>query len=162
MAALRVFTRLVMVCILASGRLIYAIDLTVTATVEDTCQFGTITNTNFGTISGLFQTTLNNSGGSIIVTCTPTSDYTLTIDAGLNEDATSRRMTDSTDFIRYNLYQDSGFSTLWGDGTTFGNPVSDIGDGTPQTYTVYATIPAGQTPVQPGTYSDTVMVNFVF
>lgn len=144
------------------GDTVYAEPMNVTATVVDTCQFGAITDVNFGTISGLFLSTVSTSSGSIAITCTPTSDYLLSIDDGANADATSRRMTDGTDFIDYSLFQDMTFNTPWGDGVAFGDPLADTGTGLARTFTVYATIPSGQTPVEPGSYSDTVVVSFSF
>lgn len=140
----------------------YSEPMNVTATVENSCQIGTITDVDFGTVSGLFPANVDDSDGEITITCTPTSVYLLAIDAGQNDDATSRRMADGAEFIRYNLFQDAGFSTPWGDGTAFGDPLTGTGDGNLDTYPVYARIPAGQTPVSPGGYADIVNVTFSF
>lgn len=90
------------------------------------------------------------------------SPYSLSIDDGSHADATSRRMNNGSTYIAYGLFQDLDYSVPWGDGTTFGDPLTEIGDGLPRSFPVYAVFPSGQTPVGPGTYSDIVVVSFSF
>jgi len=69
----------------------------------------------------------------------------------------------TNNYLAYQLYQDSGHSTVWNAtnvGTVGGTGgVSGTGSGSNQTLTVYALIPAGTAvPATTGTYTDTVVV----
>jgi spore coat protein U-like protein len=142
--------------------------MNVTAIVAGACSI-TATDASFGTISGIFTTAINApTPGGISVLCTNGDDYIITINAGLNANSDYRQMvytSNSTTYnIEYALYSDSGYSTLWGDGTTFGNGVSGTGTGAVEPYTVYAQIPI-QTPTTPpigGSYIDSVQVTITF
>jgi len=63
--------------------------------------------------------------------------------------------------VTYQLYSNSGLSTVWGNtatATSTGNGVAGTGTGSAQTLTVYAKV-TSSTDVQPDNYSDTVQVN---
>jgi spore coat protein U-like protein len=131
--------------------------MNVTATVGNLC-IVTAVDTSFGTIGGYFLTVTNVSNGSISVACTTGVPYTIAIGAGNNGNASYRRMVfAATNFIGYYLYSDSGYTTLWGNGTTYGATVAGTGTGLLQTRTVYAQIPIGQAPVPAGAYVDTAV-----
>lgn len=57
-----------------------------------------------------------NADGELEITCTPGTDYTVALDAGANGggDVNSRRMTNGTGFVPYQLYSDPGRTTVWG------------------------------------------------
>ena len=94
----------------------------------------------------------------------PSVTPTFTLDQGQNpaggssDNAPLRRMTDGTHFLSYNLYGSTGCVDLWNNTTGFTSP----GTGDPATLTVYGCIPAGQTSVPPGSYSDTVVITVTF
>jgi spore coat protein U-like protein len=154
-----------------SGVAIAATDtenLTVSATVVETCIINSTTAVAFGnydpvdTHSG---STLDNSAGNINLTCTDDSLATITIGQGSNPDGSStdaaplRQMLNGTFDLPYQLYLDSVGGTVWGDTTLTGK--SYTGVGTAENVTVYGRIAAGQN-VPAGSYTDTVLVTVTF
>ncbi len=130
----------------------------VTADVSSTC-FVTANNLNFGqyTAAELDNTT------TLQATCSNGVPYSvgLTQGGGLGATVTSRRMTGpGADVLTYQLFQDAGRTTNWGD-TIGTDTVAGTGNGSAQTLTVYGRIPASQF-VGPGQYSDTVTVTLTF
>lgn len=117
--------------------------------------FGTI---NFGTYSSLaniIDATASGAGGvgTLTITCTDGTDYTVALDNGLHvTGGTQRRMASTAGvFINYNLYQDAARDTTWGSG---GNALTGTGAAVP--LIVYGRVPAtGLTPAA-DTYNDTV------
>jgi spore coat protein U-like protein len=113
-----------------------------------------------------FNATATDSTGSVSVTCVAAIslfvNYTIKLDGGLGGSIATRRMTAGGTQLFYQLYDSSGRTTVWGDGT--GGSVSRS-DGyllqilTPvvKTYTAYGRITARQN-VGPGAYSDAVTV----
>lgn len=130
----------------------------VTITITSTCSIDTASNADvsFGNQAST-ATNIQISTASINVTCTQGTPYTLALNSGSNADATSRRMigqTVNTDFVPYELYSDA-YSTLWGDGTTFGAVSSGhSGNGAAQSHTIYAQVPSANASAQD--YQDTV------
>ncbi len=59
--------------------------------------------------------------------------------------------------VHYQLYTNSGHSTVWGDGTSGTSTSGGTGAGSNQNYTVYGLVSAQTTPA-PNLYSDTVTV----
>lgn len=99
---------------------------------------------------------------SITVNCSSTAAYSVALDSGLNDDGSSRRMAGpGGKYLSYQLYSNSGRTSLWGDGVSYGNTVAGVGTGSNQTLTVYGRVPASQL-VTPGSYSDTVVVTLIY
>jgi spore coat protein U-like protein len=99
-----------------------------------------------------------NQTGSVVVTCSNTSPYTVQLDQGVGASATvtNRLMTGpASGTVAYGLYQDAARTVNWGN--TAGSWVSGTGAGRAQTLTVYGRIVAQTTP-GPGGYADTVNV----
>jgi spore coat protein U domain-containing protein, fimbrial subunit CupE1/2/3/6 len=134
---------------------------TVTITIQSTCTVDTSSSDiDFGS-QGLLTTDLTDTS-TIGVECTDGTDYTLGLDAGTGTGATvaARKMTGSgSNTVTYSLYQDSGYSTVWGD--TSGNWQSGTGSGGTDTYTIYAKVPAQTTPA-PDTYTDTITATVTY
>lgn len=142
-------------------------NLNVTATVNATCSVAT-SPVAFGVYDPT-SATPTDASGAVTVTCTAGTTYSIALDAGGNEsvagDPTTRRMlANTTDYLPYALYLDSGHATIWGDaGGGSVNPTSGTftGDGTAQGNTVYGRIAPGQY-VAPGAYSDTVVATVTY
>lgn len=137
----------------------------VTITIEDSCELTTLaTDMGFGTVQLL--NTNYAATSTVSVTCTTDAAYDLALDQGGNDDGTTRRMADVgvTNFVSYRLYTDSGYTTLWGDGTTFGSVNAGTGTGVEQDITVYGRVESGDNATTPpaGAYSDTVTVTVTF
>jgi len=138
--------------------------LTVTASVSKNC---TITTAPVN--SGAYDPVTTNASaaldgtGTVTVTCTKGAVATVGLNAGGNGQTGTRRMksgSSSTDYLNYQLYQDSGRSQLWDDA---GNQLA-LGaapSAKPRSFTVYGRVPGTQD-VTVGSYNDTVLatVNF--
>ena len=70
-------------------------------------------------------------------------------------------MTDGTDFLAYELYQDGSRSTVWGDSGGAVNNPGAAPSSAARTLTVYGRVSAGQS-VSVGSYSDTVVATVTF
>lgn len=139
--------------------------MNVTATVISTCTIssGNLTFGNYDAI-GKNATAALTATAQISATCTQGATATIDIDAGLHPSGTgnaqTRRMkgTGATDYLTYDIYQDSSHNQRWGtktSGTT--RPLTGGGAGTPVGLTAYGSVPAAQgAPV--GSYSDSVSV----
>jgi spore coat protein U-like protein len=131
-------------------------NITVTASVGKLCSLGSPT-LNFGaydpTAAALDVSTVLN------VNCTKTTPFTIALGNGLNFAGGNRYMKDSvsTDTLHYELYSDSGHTTVW-------NAVSTVAGtgGTNTSETVYGRIFAGQFVTPATTYSDTVVASITF
>ena len=124
-----------------------ALSCTVSAT---TAAFGTynVFNTSPTDTTSTIQT-ICNSVVSIAVS------YTLTLSIGGGSSFSHRTMANGSNNLVYQLYTNSGRSTVWGDGTGGSSTVSDsylLSALAPVTrsYTAYGRIPASQTSLQPG------------
>ena len=100
------------------------------------------------------------AAGSVNVTCTPGTSYTVALDNGLTGSGpAARRMTLGANWIGYGLYRDAARSLLWGSGA--GQTHGGTGTGAAQPVTVYGRVPAQQTP-PPGVYTDTVVATIIY
>ena len=141
-------------------------NLDVTLRVDNSCTVSS-TPVAFGTVNDL--TPVNNAQGTVTVTCTGIGGYTVALNAGTTSGGTiaQRLMAGpqpaSTSTFDYNLYTDSGYSTLWGDGTTGATVAgtSTGGNTADSPITVYGQTAAGQN-VPIGDYSDVVLVSVAF
>ncbi len=115
----------------------------------------------FGTYSPT-QSTNSTATTTIAVTCTNGTPYNVGMNAGTGTGATvaTHKMTSGSNTLNYTLYQDSGYSTVWG--TTIGtNTETGTGTGLVQTITVYGSITALQS-VPAGSYTDSVTVTLTY
>ncbi len=130
-----------------------AADCTVSATLIDFGQRGAL-NTD------------TDATGTVTASCGGGIAYSLSMNAGTGVGATlaNRVMTRSggTETLRYNLYSNTGRTSVWGDGSAGTATVSGSGNGSNQTYTVYARMPA-QAPVpRPGSYKDSITLTITY
>jgi spore coat protein U-like protein len=139
---------------------------TVSAAVVASCTISTTTLAfgNYDPIVTNASTALD-VNGSVTITCTKGSTTTIGLDAGQNAAqavGTTRAMqVAGPDYLSYELYQDAGRSTLWGNsGGSLFTPAA-APNKNPRTFTIYGRVPAGQSSTI-GNYTDTVVatVNF--
>ncbi|WP_228398711.1 Csu type fimbrial protein [Limnobaculum xujianqingii] len=146
------------------------IDATITAGCilgsagSDTTSFGSI---NFGNnISSLFNNidvTSTQNAGSIMVRCTPKTNVTLGIDGGLNSGGTVgtgrlMKLATGTNTLKYQLYQDSNHTTIWGNNSNGGQNLTVMSDGSVQKIDIYARLFSSTSLPAVGQYSDTVLI----
>jgi spore coat protein U-like protein len=135
----------------------------VTATVLQTCSVSA-SDLAFGGIN-VVQNTETDATTTIALTCGSGVNYSVGLDAGQGSGSTTttRLMTNTggSGTLAYELFQDSGHSTNWGN-----NPGIDTdpstGTGSQQSLTVYGVVPAGQQSTPYGTYGDTITVNVYY
>jgi spore coat protein U-like protein len=135
---------------------------TVSATVQQVCSVSA-GNLGFGSYDAS-SGTANNAQSTVTVTCTPSSSYSIAMNAGTTTGGTEavHLMSDgSAHTLTYNLYTDMNHTTKWGDGTLSTSTVSGTADGTHQPYTVFGQVPTGQF-VASGSYTDTVTATVTY
>jgi spore coat protein U-like protein len=136
--------------------------LVVNATVLNTCAIvpGTL---NFGNYDSASTTDLTAST-NMVLTCTPGTAYTISMDKGLGSGATTtvRVLTNGSNTMQYKLYQDSGHAHNFGNtaGTDTLSGTSSL-SGLTNNIPVYGVIPNSQ--LSSGSvagllYADTVTV----
>lgn len=134
-----------------------AADVTVSASVVNSC---TLTGAaiSFGAYV-LAQSTASDAQDDISYDCGAGRNITLELDFGLTPNGTTNRNMKGATLLEplpYNLYQDSGRSTVWGTGAS-GVTVTSTTAGVIDV-PVFGRIDALQT-ASPDTYSDTVTFN---
>ncbi len=132
----------------------------VTASVANNCTVSA-TNLAFGTFTASADVT---NSSTVTLNCTNGTPYTVTLSTGSSGSFTARTMKSGTNALTYNLYKDSGFTTIWGDGT--GSTSTNAGTGAglsaakQVSYTVYGKLPyAGNQDAPVGSYTDAITVS---
>lgn len=135
--------------------------LSVSATIGASCSVNSASSSV--AFNAYVNSTTNDVAGSVALTCTNSTSYTIALGTGGGTYATrvmAGASTSST--LNYNLYTTAGRTTVWGDGTSSTATVAGTGSGAQQTVSVYGRIPSGQTTAQPDTYSDSVAVTVTY
>jgi len=123
-----------------------------------TCSVGN-SSLVFGSINTLTDNTVD-STGTITVTCDVSTPYTIALSPGGSGTYSPRRMASGGNTLDYNLYRDSGYSQIWGDGT--GGSYT-IADSVSKDYTVYGRIVLStQRDAMVGSYSDSIIVTVTY
>lgn len=130
-------------------------------TIESTCSIDspTATDIDFGTVAS--TATDIQAEGTLSVNCTPGTPWNIALDAGENAggDISARAMTDGTVQVPYQLYQEAGRTTVWGD-TAGTDTLVGEGIGAVEEVTVYGLVPSANFPA--GSYSDTVTATVIW
>ena len=113
--------------------------LNVTADVPTVCSITAAPDLSFPAVTSNASAVTTSS--AIQVTCTDGGAYTIGV-VGANVVGSQNKLVSGSNSLNYNLYSDSGYSTVWDNGS---NLVSPTGNGSAQTSTLYAKIPSGQT-----------------
>ena len=113
---------------------------------------------DFGT-HGVLSANIDSSS-VLTVTCTTGALYDIGLNGGASGDINARTMTNGTDFVGYQLYQEAARTTVWGN-TVGTDTATKVGTGTVQQFAVYGRVPPQPTP-SAGTYLDTVTVTVTY
>lgn len=105
-----------------------------------------------------FSTQALDSAGTINVSCTLATSYTLSMSTGGGSYA-QRELAGGGDVLFYNFYTSATYAVIWGDGS--GGTATVGGSGTNENHTVYGRIPAQQN-VSVGSYADSIIVTVTF
>lgn len=107
------------------------------------------------------KTSPTDTTGSLQLICDADSVVRLHISQGSSGTFNPRRMQSGTSKLQYNVYVDSARTRIWGDGSAGTDYVTFTRQVFP-TFTLYARIPALQTNLGVGTYSDTLKLTVLF
>lgn len=113
-----------------------------------------------GTISVSCSAVVSLTGGTV--------NYTIALGPGNSGSYAVRKLSSGVNRLSYNLYTNSNYNAVWGDGT--GGSVTVPGSGNislllssfTNKATVYGQIPGGQTTTVPGSYADTITVTLTY
>lgn len=145
--------------------------LTANFVVPSMCQLNSTSTVDFGNINDISTTKQDYTAqGAVNSTCNFGTPYSIYLGDGNNRISGGfRRMTNgNNEFIPYQLYKDSNYSTVWdatGGVTNVGGAggVSKTGTGSAQTTPVYGKIPQSTSIAStPGNYSDSVVVTVTY
>jgi spore coat protein U-like protein len=115
----------------------------------------------FGTYD-VFSPSPRTSTGTITYSCTAGVLIRIELAAGSSGSFAARTLGNGVDSVLYNLYLDSAYGTVWGDGSAGSGVYSALASvGPAVNVTVYGRVPAAQN-VSIGSYSDTVIATIVF
>jgi spore coat protein U-like protein len=122
------------------------------------------TGVNFGAYD-VFSSTARDSTGSITYRCLLPLAVQITLSTGSAGSFSPRTLRKGAEPLNYNLYRDSGRSTVWGDGSSgtsiYSATVTALQVAVDILVTVFGRIPAGQD-VSAGSYTDTITVTINF
>jgi spore coat protein U-like protein len=138
-------------------------NLPVQATVVANCNINAPNTLQFGNYDpAVVNATADlDAATTIEVRCTKNSpNVWIGLDVGSNASGSTRRMTDGTEFLNYEIYQDAARTTVWG------NLIADGVSYTPATsawvdLNVYGRVPQAQD-VGVGVYNDSVLATINF
>ena len=138
-------------------------NLSVSATVTNNCTISTAALA-FGSYDPVVaHASANLDGtGTVTVACTKGAVATVGLGLGSNASGTIRRMTNgATEYLTYELYQDSGRTTVWANSGAGLYSPGAAPSKTARNFTVYGRVASNQD-VTAGSYNDTVVatVNF--
>ena len=115
----------------------------------------------FGTYS-VFNSTATDSTGTVNYQCTLGILVRVELSKGSSSTFDPRTMTSGANTLNYNLYLDSGLTTIWGDGSGSTGRISHVVVALfPHSATVYGRVPALQN-VGVGSYTDSVTATIIF
>jgi len=127
------------------------------AQAQSTTCTANATGVVFGTYDPFSSAALD-STGSVSVTCSSSTSYTIALSAGQGSFA-NRTLSSGAHLLAYNLYTDVLRTTVWGDGS--GPTATVAGSGTSTSFNVYGRIPALQN-AYIGSYTDAIVVTVNF
>jgi spore coat protein U-like protein len=137
-------------------------DLAVGATVNVKCTISTA-----ALAFGVYDPVVTNAStaldgtGTVSIACTRNATANIGLGLGGNASGSTRRMSDGTNMLTYELYSDAGRTTVWGNAAgSWLTPVAAPSKAV-RNFTVYGRVTANQD-VPAGDYDDTVVatVNF--
>ena len=136
--------------------------MSVSASVATNCVFKNSPAIGFGVYDTITGAEVNGTG-TISIACTKGTVATVALDNGANHasaSGTQRAMKSGSNFLNYDIYQDSAFGTFWGTATN-----AEVEPAAPSaaavSFTAYGKIPSGQD-IPQGSYADTVGVTVSF
>lgn len=129
--------------------------------------FGTL---HFGSHSSLtkpLHTTSTSMTGSIMIKCTPGTEFTIALDSGLHSNGAisqgrMMQLAGGNNKLAYQLYQDPNHRIVWGNSHNGGQQLHAVANGVMQQFPLHAALFATQQFPPAGQYSDTVGVTITY
>jgi spore coat protein U-like protein len=132
----------------------------VTITITSTCSIDTPAATDVAFGPHASTETNVDAIGQLNVNCTLGTPYDIALNEGLNgADVASRAMSDGTNEVPYQLFQDAGRTTVWGE-TIGTDTFAGTGSGAVQAIPVYGRVPSTNFPA--ASYTDTVTATITY
>ncbi|PHP64587.1 spore coat protein U [Zhengella mangrovi] len=127
--------------------------------ITSTCAVQTTNTLDFGS-QGLLTSNVDVTA-NFDIQCTAGTAYSIGLNAGTTTggSTTTRKMTNGSDTIDYEMFSDPGRTTNWGN--TAGEVVTGTGTGSTETKTIFGRVPPQTTPGQ-GTYTDSVTITITY
>lgn len=145
-----------------------AVALSITASVAAKCVVSSTSAVAFGSYDPVVtnaSTGVDLTGtGTVGIKCTPGNGTSISIASSANNNGNQRRMAGpGGSYLNYALYQDSAFTTAWGDGSNGANAqtITTSSSANERTFSVYGLVPKGQD-INTGSYTDSVNVTVNF
>jgi spore coat protein U-like protein len=125
------------------------------------CSFSGVGPVSFGAYN-VFSAVADTNVGTVRVRCQGggAGPFAVTLSTGWSNSYASRIMRSGANQLNYNLYTDSAWTIVWGDGSGISSIQSVAGNRT-TTINVYGQIPAGQDAAV-GIYTDTIIATVTF
>jgi spore coat protein U-like protein len=103
-----------------------------------------------------------NINGTVQFLCTTTTPWTISSNAGTTSGGTipNRLLANGSNTLPYQLYTDSTYTTIFGNGTS-GSSFTGVFDNGYKTLTIYGKVPSGNYPL-PGSYSDSITITLTY
>ncbi|MBU3848093.1 MAG: spore coat U domain-containing protein [Candidatus Acinetobacter avistercoris] len=129
-------------------------DFEVKLTINESCEFNSATNIDFGSLDR--STDANRAqSGKLTATCTIGTPYKVVLDS----ERQMKHKSDSSSVVAYDLFQDSTTQQIWG--KTADQALVNTGTGKAQELPVYAKL-KGNTNVRAGVYTDVVTAKIMY
>ncbi|MCX7053524.1 MAG: spore coat U domain-containing protein [Proteobacteria bacterium] len=134
----------------------------VTATVANNC----VISANPLALGAFDGTNDLAATSTVVVRCTNGTAYNVELSRGASSSFAARTMSNGTDQLVYNLFTDTTYTNIWGDGSTGTVRVSGTGTGfaANRNITVAGRLQASANtgPVGSGNYTDTIVASIVY
>lgn len=135
--------------------------------LTDFTTFGNLIFVQFSSLSSNISIVSSAGAGSVVIRCNPNVSVTLALNVGSNVTGSisaGRKLQNATtlETLVYQLYQDSNYSTIWGDGTNGGTVHTVSSTGSTQEIKMYARLMSTSILPTSGTYSDTVLLTVTY
>ncbi len=120
-------------------------------------------NLGFGNMTPPISSNID-TAGSLYVTCPADTPYNISISTGGSGTYSPRQMSElltPSNKMNYNIYTDTTWTTIWGDGTGGTATVPGTGNGAMQYLNVYGRVSPQPTPA-PGDYQDVVTITLTY
>jgi spore coat protein U-like protein len=134
--------------------------LNLSITIEASCTVVSASAVAFGSVATIGANIDQTS--TLVVNCSNTTPYTVSLGAGNGVGATTtvRKMSAGANTVNYALFRDAARTQIWGN-TIGTDTVAGIGTGANQSISIFARV-APQGVLAPGAYTDTVAVTITY